>query len=196
MGNTFAFRAGESIHTESSYKYSIQRFAALARGSGWAPQASWTDAEGMFSVHALLANCDYSSVTGLSPIEIASHAATISMIAVVTDDSISGDRSARTAPARSAADADQVRELQHAVDRVLEQDRADEEQQRPADHAEDRLDVRMAVRMREHQLITDRHHDDAGDDRQMQIGVGQPRKRPVSFACEMFCAPASAPLWK
>src|ERR1700704_7001741 len=55
LGRSFAFRAGESIHTESSYKYSVDRFAALARGSGWKPTASWTDAGGMFSVHALVA---------------------------------------------------------------------------------------------------------------------------------------------
>jgi dimethylhistidine N-methyltransferase len=55
LGRSFNFRAGESIHTESSYKYSMERFAALARGSGWEPKASWTDAEDQFSVHALRA---------------------------------------------------------------------------------------------------------------------------------------------
>jgi len=58
LGNTFSFRAGETIHTESSYKYSIERFTALARGSGWTPRASWADPDGMFSVHALVANGD------------------------------------------------------------------------------------------------------------------------------------------
>jgi dimethylhistidine N-methyltransferase len=55
MGRNFSFRAGESIHTENSYKYSLERFTALARGSGWAPRQSWTDNAGMFSVHALIA---------------------------------------------------------------------------------------------------------------------------------------------
>ena len=55
LGRSFAFRAGESIHTESSYKYSLERFAALAKGSGWTPKASWTDADQQFSVHALVA---------------------------------------------------------------------------------------------------------------------------------------------
>jgi uncharacterized SAM-dependent methyltransferase len=55
LGRNFAFRVGESIHTENSYKYSIERFAALARGSGWRPLESWTDPDGMFSVHALVA---------------------------------------------------------------------------------------------------------------------------------------------
>jgi dimethylhistidine N-methyltransferase len=55
LGRSFSFRSGESIHTESSYKYSLDRFTALARGSGWTPKASWTDADAMFSVHALVA---------------------------------------------------------------------------------------------------------------------------------------------
>jgi dimethylhistidine N-methyltransferase len=53
LGRGFAFRAGESIHTESSYKYSLDRFTALARGSGWTPRACWTDAGKLFSVHEL-----------------------------------------------------------------------------------------------------------------------------------------------
>jgi dimethylhistidine N-methyltransferase len=55
LGTTFSFRPGESIHTENSYKYSIPRFAALARDSGWTVGESWTDPKGMFSVHALVA---------------------------------------------------------------------------------------------------------------------------------------------
>ena len=45
------FVRGETIHTENSYKYSIESFQALARGSGWSPLKAWTD--GLFSVHAL-----------------------------------------------------------------------------------------------------------------------------------------------
>jgi dimethylhistidine N-methyltransferase len=56
LGRNFSFRAGESIHTESSYKYSLERFNALARGSGWTPRESWIDKAGMFSVHALVAS--------------------------------------------------------------------------------------------------------------------------------------------
>jgi dimethylhistidine N-methyltransferase len=52
VGDTaFEFRAGETIHTENSYKYSIESFQALAHGSGWSPIMAWTD--GLFSVHAL-----------------------------------------------------------------------------------------------------------------------------------------------
>lgn len=56
LGTSVSFRQGESIHTENSYKYSIDRFGALARGSGWKVCESWTDDAGMFSVHALLAS--------------------------------------------------------------------------------------------------------------------------------------------
>ncbi len=54
LGTSFSFRTGESIHTENSYKYSIERFTALARGSGWKACQSWTDEARMFSVHALV----------------------------------------------------------------------------------------------------------------------------------------------
>ena len=54
-GRVIAFEKGETIHTENSYKYSLERFYALAARSGWSPQRSWTDAKAMFSVHALRA---------------------------------------------------------------------------------------------------------------------------------------------
>jgi L-histidine Nalpha-methyltransferase len=50
-GSAFDFRAGETIHTENSYKYTIDSFQALARGAGWLPREVWTD--GLFCVHAL-----------------------------------------------------------------------------------------------------------------------------------------------
>ncbi|MGP8124209.1 MAG: L-histidine N(alpha)-methyltransferase [Xanthobacteraceae bacterium] len=53
LGRSIAFRGGESIHTENSYKYSLDRFALLAASAGWTPLQSWTDANGLFSVHAL-----------------------------------------------------------------------------------------------------------------------------------------------
>ena len=56
LGRNFSFRPGESIHTEISYKYSLDRFTALARGSGWTVRESWTDRDRMFSVHALVAS--------------------------------------------------------------------------------------------------------------------------------------------
>jgi dimethylhistidine N-methyltransferase len=52
-GTTITFRAGETIHTENSYKYTIDSFQALAQGAGWSPLKVWTDAQGYFSVQAL-----------------------------------------------------------------------------------------------------------------------------------------------
>jgi dimethylhistidine N-methyltransferase len=51
-GETIDFRAGETIHTENSYKYSRESLAALARGVGWLPVANWTDANKYFSIQA------------------------------------------------------------------------------------------------------------------------------------------------
>jgi len=53
-GRTIEMRAGETIHTENSYKYTLESFGALARGSGWSPVCVWTDAGGNFSIHALV----------------------------------------------------------------------------------------------------------------------------------------------
>jgi dimethylhistidine N-methyltransferase len=51
-GGTFSFRAGETIHTENSYKYSVESLGALARGTGWMPIKSWTDSKNYFSIQA------------------------------------------------------------------------------------------------------------------------------------------------
>ena len=51
----FAFEAGESIHTENSYKYSINGFRALARSAGFRGEKVWLDAKGLFSLHGLIA---------------------------------------------------------------------------------------------------------------------------------------------
>jgi dimethylhistidine N-methyltransferase len=53
-GRVIDFRAGETIHTENSYKYTLESFGALARGSGWTPVAVWTDKKKYFSVQALV----------------------------------------------------------------------------------------------------------------------------------------------
>jgi dimethylhistidine N-methyltransferase len=49
-GDTIDFRAGETIHTENSYKYSIESLSALARGVGWMPVAAWMDSRKYFSL--------------------------------------------------------------------------------------------------------------------------------------------------
>src|ERR1043165_5517657 len=52
-GHSFAFAKGETIHTENSYKYTVESFRALATEAGWRPVATWTDANDYFAVHAL-----------------------------------------------------------------------------------------------------------------------------------------------
>jgi len=50
-GQRFNFSAGENIHTENSYKYSIDEFKALACQAGFEPVRVWTDPAQLFSVH-------------------------------------------------------------------------------------------------------------------------------------------------
>jgi dimethylhistidine N-methyltransferase len=52
-GRIFHFRAGETIHTENSCKYSVGEFQQLARDAGYTVEHCWTDAEQLFSVHYL-----------------------------------------------------------------------------------------------------------------------------------------------
>ena len=49
----FQFEKDERVHTENSYKYSIEEFQALAHRAGYNPESVWTDAERLFSVHCL-----------------------------------------------------------------------------------------------------------------------------------------------
>lgn len=53
LGERFQFRAGERIHTENSYKFSIEQFSELAHAGGWRIGSFWTDARGWFSVFEL-----------------------------------------------------------------------------------------------------------------------------------------------
>lgn len=50
---TFEFARGERLHTENSYKYSIEGFQRLAHSAGYQPVAVWTDPGRLFSVHYL-----------------------------------------------------------------------------------------------------------------------------------------------
>lgn len=54
LGRTFNFRAGEGIHTENSYKYTLSEFQHLAGAAGWKPERVWTDADCQFSIHELV----------------------------------------------------------------------------------------------------------------------------------------------
>jgi L-histidine Nalpha-methyltransferase len=50
-GDIFAFREGETIHTENSYKYTIDGFRRLVNRAGWKIGDVYVDAQKLFSVH-------------------------------------------------------------------------------------------------------------------------------------------------
>jgi dimethylhistidine N-methyltransferase len=52
----FTFERGETIHTENSYKYSVEEFRALAAEAGFHGAKIWTDRRGLFSLHGLIAD--------------------------------------------------------------------------------------------------------------------------------------------
>jgi dimethylhistidine N-methyltransferase len=51
----FEFAAGESVHTENSYKYSADEFRALAKRAGFRAEKLWLDRHGRFALHGLVA---------------------------------------------------------------------------------------------------------------------------------------------
>lgn len=52
-GKAFDFREGESIHTESSRKYSLEGFSELASGAGWQVSQTWMDEDELFAIVGL-----------------------------------------------------------------------------------------------------------------------------------------------
>jgi dimethylhistidine N-methyltransferase len=52
-GERIPFRAGETIHTENSYKFSVEEFQDVARRCGFRPLQAWTDPCKRFSLHWL-----------------------------------------------------------------------------------------------------------------------------------------------
>ncbi|WP_137820671.1 L-histidine N(alpha)-methyltransferase [Pseudomonas sp. 2FG] len=52
-GACFRFAAGESLHTENSYKYRPESFCDLAGTAGFKARAHWSDPRQLFSVHYL-----------------------------------------------------------------------------------------------------------------------------------------------
>ena len=55
-GQLFEFAAGETIHTENSYKYSVEDFLALAEKAGFVSEKVWIDDDKLFSVHCIRCN--------------------------------------------------------------------------------------------------------------------------------------------
>ena len=54
-GKSFPFAQGETIHTEDSNKYSLERFDALLASTPWRREGTWTDANNWFAT-CLLSN--------------------------------------------------------------------------------------------------------------------------------------------
>jgi dimethylhistidine N-methyltransferase len=52
-GDVFTFREGETIHTENSYKYTVESFHRLVNKAGWRISDTYLDAEKLFSMHYL-----------------------------------------------------------------------------------------------------------------------------------------------
>lgn len=53
LGQTFSLAAGESIHTENSYKYGPAEFNALVRSAGWEVEHVWCDNAQRFALYLL-----------------------------------------------------------------------------------------------------------------------------------------------
>lgn len=54
-GRSFRFAAGETIHTENSYKFTVEGFGALAAAAGWKLERRWESAAPSFAVVLLRA---------------------------------------------------------------------------------------------------------------------------------------------
>ena len=52
-GRRFEIGEGETLHTENSYKFTVESLRALAQRAGFRPGPVWTDPERLFSVHWL-----------------------------------------------------------------------------------------------------------------------------------------------
>lgn len=50
-GREITFREGETIHTENSHKYSLDRFGQLLTQSGFSPLTHWTDPQRRYAIH-------------------------------------------------------------------------------------------------------------------------------------------------
>lgn len=49
----FRLAEGEGIHTENSYKYTVEEFRSMAEVAGFKPEHVWRDARNLFSLHYL-----------------------------------------------------------------------------------------------------------------------------------------------
>lgn len=54
-GRSFVFEAGETLHTENSHKFTLEKFAGLAGATPWRLERHWTDENGWYAA-CLLSN--------------------------------------------------------------------------------------------------------------------------------------------
>ena len=52
-GHCFNLEAGESLHTENSYKYTPEEFISMASKSGFRDVRHWVDSDGLFAIYLL-----------------------------------------------------------------------------------------------------------------------------------------------
>ena len=55
LGQTYSFREGETLHTENSYKYTLESLHQLAKQAGFEVGRHWTDSQAQFCVQWLAA---------------------------------------------------------------------------------------------------------------------------------------------
>jgi uncharacterized SAM-dependent methyltransferase len=55
-GQIFTLAAGDSLHTETSHKYTVEGFKQLAKGAGWHLTQHWTDSQNRFALLLLQAS--------------------------------------------------------------------------------------------------------------------------------------------
>ena len=53
VGHAYAFKAGESVYTENSHKFTAESFGALAAQAGWQVSRAWTSAAPQFAIYRL-----------------------------------------------------------------------------------------------------------------------------------------------
>lgn len=54
-GHCFNLEAGETLHTENSYKYTPEEFISMASNSGFSEVQHWVDSDGLFAIYLLRA---------------------------------------------------------------------------------------------------------------------------------------------
>ena len=68
LNKKIKLRQGESIHTENSYKYSVNSFKSLAESSGFKIKKVMTDQKAFFGIFVLKVKVSFSFLSSFSSI--------------------------------------------------------------------------------------------------------------------------------